>query len=273
MPLEPFNPDTPALPLPVLIRSPGMTSLATPDQTQPIILRTYTTLHQLRPAWGGGLILSLGLNPEGAALSIAANIVGAVSLAIDNNPAYLRETIRSGACDFVVNTLDEALRAMKNELRKQAPLSVALQADPFLTLAEIFHRGLSPQLFSAFLPPSDLTPQQIEALTQAADRFQSQGASLIDFNTNPTSRAFTPGSQLLTPLLDQQNWNLETHTFDTTASLRAFDAKALTLLSSKDTLRRRWLEAAPRILQRQRPPQRSLWLTQAETDSLASPTP
>jgi urocanate hydratase len=248
-----------------------MASPLTPDQTQPTILRTYTILHQLRPSWGGSLILSLGLNPAGAALSVAANIAGAVSLAIDNNPAHLRETIRSGACDFVVNTLDEALRAMKNELRKQAPLSVALQADPFHTLTEILDRGLSPQLFSTFLPPSDLTPQQIEALTQAADRFQSQGASLIDFASNTNPKNIISGSKILTPHLDRQNWKLETHTFDTGNDLRTFDAKALALLPSDDTLRRRWLEAAPRILQRQRPPQRSLWLTQAETESLLQP--
>lgn len=255
------------------------------DQTQPVILRTYTTLHQLRPTWGGGLILSLGLDAAGSALSIAANIAGAVSLAIDNNPTHLKETIRSGSCDFVVNTLDEALRAIKNRLRKQAPLSVALAADPFQTLAEALDRGLSPQLFSTFLPPSALTPPQIEALTLAAHRFQSEGASLIDFKTNfeiktgvepgfsqnPTLQSFTPANQLLTPLLEQRQWTLETFTFEATSSLRTFDAKALALLAPEDTLRRRWLEAAPRILQRQRPPQRSLWLTPAETESLSPP--
>ena len=82
------------------------------------------------PLLAGLLILSLGLNPAGAALSTAANVAGAVSLAIDNNLTRLREVVRTGACDFVVTTLDEAIRAMKNEVRKHAPLSVALEADP-----------------------------------------------------------------------------------------------------------------------------------------------
>ncbi len=246
-----------------------MSSRPSPGQTQPRILRTFTTLHQLHPAWGGQLILFLGLNPQGAALSIAANIAGAVSLAIDNDPAHLREIIRTGACDFAVNTLDEAIRAMKNEVRKQAPLSVVLEADPFLTLNEILDRGLSPQLFSNFLP---LTTEQTSSLTQAAHRFQSKGASLIDFNDNqpdPQSPLFTPSATLLT----HQHWTLHTLTFDTPAALRAFDAQALALLppatrEHPDALRRRWLEAAPRILQRQRPPQRSLWLTPAEAEVL-----
>jgi Urocanase Rossmann-like domain len=244
------------------------------DQTQPRILRTFTTLHQLRPTWGGSLIITLSLNPEGAALSIAANIAGAVSLAIDNNPTHLREVIRTGAADFVVNTLGEAIRAMKNEVRKHAPLSIALNADPFLTLTEIQDRGLTPQLFSTFLTPADLTPEQARTLTDAAHQFQTEGAFLIDFTNQPPPIPFTPGNEYLTPLLTKRNWTLQTFTFDTAATLRAFDARALTLLSPErpeDTLRRRWLEASPRILQRQRPPQRSLWLTTSEAENLSSP--
>ncbi len=242
-----------------------------PNQTQPQILRTYTTLHQLRPNWSGSLILSLGLNPEGAALSTAANIAGAVSLATDNNPVHIREVVRSGACDFVVTTLDEAIRAMKNEVRKHAPLSVALQMDPFLALNEILDRGLLPQLFSTFLPSSHLTPHltpaQIVALTQSALHFQTQGASLIDF-TQSNAQTFTSSDTLLIPLLAERHWTLHTFPFDTPAALRSFDAHALSFLSPDETLRRRWLEAAPRILQR--PPQRSLWLTESELSAINS---
>jgi urocanate hydratase len=240
-----------------------------PNQLQPQILRTYTTLHQLRATWPGSLILSLGLNPEGAALSTAANIAGAVSLAIDNNPVHIREVVRSGACDFVVTTLDEAIRAMKNEVRKHAPLSVALQIDPFLALNEILDRGLLPQLFSTFLPSSDLTTDHTVALTQAALHFQTQGASLIDF-TQSNAQTFTSSDTLLIPLLAERHWTLHTFSFDTPAALRSFDAHALSLLSPDETLRRRWLEAAPRILQRQRPPQRSLWLTESELSAINS---
>ncbi len=244
-----------------------MRSHSNADQTQPQVLRTFTALYRLRQNWGGSLILSLGLDPAGAALSMAANIAGAVSLAIDDNPTHIREIVRTGAADFVVNTLDEAIRAMKNEVRKRAPLSIALNADPFLTLIEIQDRGLSPQLFSAFLSPADLTPEQTSIMTKASHRFQTEGAFLIDFTGQPPSGLFTSSDELLTPLLTQHNWTLQTYTFDTAALLRAFDARAVTLLTSEhpeDTLRCRWLEAAPRILQRQRPPQRTLWLTSHE---------
>ena len=236
-----------------------------PDETQPRILRTFTTLHQLRPTWGGSLTLSLGLDPAGAALAIAANIAGAVSL--DNNPTHLREVVRTGACDFVVTTLDEAIRAMKNEVRKHAPLSVALDADPFLALNEILERGLSPQLFSTFLPPSGLTPEQISTLTQAVRQFQSEGTSLIDFSSGEIT-FFTPSDKLLSPLVTERHWTLHTPTFATPAALRVFDARALSLLPETDPLRRRWLLAAPRILQRERPIRRALWLTDHESQIL-----
>jgi urocanate hydratase len=239
-----------------------MASPPNPDQTQARILRTYTTLHQLRPTWAGSLILSLGLDLAGAALSIAANIAGAVSLAIDNDPTRLREATRTGAVDFTVTTLDEAIRAMKNEVRKQTPLSVALNADPILTLDEILERGLAPQLFATFLP---LNP----GITQAAAALRSLGAALIDFTEAEPAPGFQSSQSVLAPLLEARGWTLRNFTFDTPAALRSFDTEALTLLPSEGTLRRRWLEAAPRILQRQRPPHRTLWLTDDETATIA----
>ncbi len=54
--------------------------------------------------------------------------------------------MRTGELDFVVNTLDEALRTLKNEIRQRRPLSVGLIADTDLALAEIAERGLLPDL-------------------------------------------------------------------------------------------------------------------------------
>jgi urocanate hydratase len=233
-----------------------------PNETQLRILNTYTTLHRLRQMWGGQLILSLGLDSAGCALSIAANIAGAVSLAIDNDPTNLREVVRTGACDFVVTTLDEAIRAMKNEVRKRAPLSVALNADPVLTLDVILERGLAPQLFANFLPSR---PRVVEV----AAELHALGAILIDFNEiTEDLPGFRSSQSILAPILEGNGWTLQNFIFDTPAELRAFDAAALALLPPEDTLRRRWLEAAPRILQRQRPPARTLWLTERETATL-----
>jgi urocanate hydratase len=227
------------------------------------VLRTYTALHVLRSDWRGSLILSLGLQAHGAVLPVAANIAGAVSLAVEPDPMQLREVVRTGACDFVVNTLDEAIRAMKNEVRRRSPLSVALSADVPAALAEIEERGLAPQLFASFIPRN---PE----IDRAISHLQSLGAILVDFQEGGASPDdFTSSESVVTPLLREKGWQLYNFAFDTPALLRTFDSKALSSLHEVDRLRRRWLEAASRILPRQHPPVRSVWLTEEECRSLA----
>jgi urocanate hydratase len=242
-----------------------MLSHSSSESFQPDVLRAYTALAQLRPEWGGGLILSTGLSPAGTVLPLASNIAGAVSLSIDQNPDRMRDVVRSGVVDFVVHSLDEAIRAMKNEVRKRAPLSVALNAPPIETLEEVLARGLAPQLFANFLP---WQPR----ISNAAEKLRSLGAELVHFAARSTASAsagFRSGASIVEPLLLSRSWRLRTYSFQTSSELRRFDTLALDRLAADDRLRRRWLEAAPRILQRQRPPQRCLWVSPAEEAALA----
>ena len=236
-----------------------MSSEGTIADTQAHILRTLTVLHSLRRDWGGALILCCGLAPQGSALALASNIAGAVCLNIEEEPNLLRAAMRSGSCDFIVNTLDEALRAMKNEVRKHLPLSDGLQGSPARVLGEILERGVSPQLFT------DITNGPASA---ARRKLQSLGALVIDFDGRPTLEGTLDANTLLDTFLRQQQWQLRTVTFDTSAALRAFDARALSSLQEGDQLRRRWLQAAPRILQRERLIHRVLWVTESEKQIL-----
>jgi Urocanase Rossmann-like domain len=244
-----------------------------PVQTQTQILRTYTALHSLRSDWngdwGGALILACGLNELGAALALAANIAGAVCLNIEDTPATIKEAIRSGACDFIVNTVDEALRAMKNEVRKHLPLSVGLQSNPTQALQELLERGVSPQLFT------DLThtPDHFEAM----QRFKASGSLIVSFDSDRPEveriDEILNANALIEAFIHPRQWHLGSSLFDTPAALRAFDAEALSQLPEDDSLRRRWLSAAPRILQRERPIRRTLWLTQTEEELLQQKLP
>lgn len=244
-----------------------MTSYLSADSFQPRILRAFTVLYRLRSDWAGALILSLGLSLEGAALSMAANLAGGVCLSLDEDASRVREVVRSGVADFVVITLDEAIRAMKNELRQHRPLSVVLHAPIPPVLEEIVERGLAPQLFSNLLPRSS-----------TLDRFASQlgqlGAILISFEEDESPENNPSGTlssrSLLAAVQEQTQWKLHTPVFASPAGLRDFDARALQRLPPGDNLRRHWLESASRLLQRQRPPQRSLWLTPAEAEDLLS---
>ncbi len=98
---------------------------------------------------GGSLLVVARLDPRNMALATAANIAGAATLALEDDPRRAREAVRAGVCDFMVTNLDEALRILKNELRKKKPVSVVLDADPVTTLAEAVERGVRSEFISS----------------------------------------------------------------------------------------------------------------------------
>jgi urocanate hydratase len=97
---------------------------------------------------GGKLLLYRQLNPQGSAVALAGNIAGAATLGIDDDIERLKQGVRHGFCDFLVNNLDESLRILKNEIRKKQPVSVCLQADFAAMLCEIVDRGVQPDLLA-----------------------------------------------------------------------------------------------------------------------------
>ncbi len=234
------------------------------------ILRTFTVLHTLRQDWGGALIAASGLGPDGAALAAASNVAGAVCLCVEDDSARIKEAIRSGACDFIVNTLDEALRTIKNEIRKHLPLSVGLQADPVSIFNEMFERGIAPDAFAIWSDHG--------VALESLRNFRSNGVSILDFEllhfelNDARMASIHVGTQVET-LLRQKRWRLQSFIFETSSALRTFEADALSLLSEQDKLRRSWLRAAPRILQRERPWRRVLWLTEDEEQTLKKMMP
>jgi hypothetical protein len=215
------------------------------DNPEARTLRIFTVLTCLRSNWAGNLILSCGLSDSGADLALAANIAGAACLSIDRSTEACRAAMRSGAVDFVVNTVDEALRVLKNEIRKRQPLSIALETNPQPALRELLDRGILPQLFTAFaLSPDD--PDEAGYI-DAAEQFQAQGASLVDFSS--TLPSAIESSDVLNAYTAEHALTLETFTFDSPAALRTFDARVLDLIPLSDT-RHRWATAAPRHFHR-----------------------
>lgn len=117
-----------------------------PVTLQTRTLHLYGELLAHRPAWPGKLILTAGAGASATGILAAASIAGATALAIDPDAKAARAILREGGVDFIVNTLDEAVRVLKNEIRKRRPLGVALTADPAEVLAEFRDRGLLPDL-------------------------------------------------------------------------------------------------------------------------------
>jgi urocanate hydratase len=118
---------------------------------------------------GGKLLFAGKLDANARALLVAANIAGAASLAVSADVANGKQAIRDGVVDFLVTSLDEALRILKNEIRKRTTVAVcvALEAqtpeDDFAR--QLLQRGVLPDL----LPTRSASAPEFAA-------FLSQGA-------------------------------------------------------------------------------------------------
>ena len=99
--------------------------------SQGIVQGTYETFNAAGDKHFGGdlsgkLIVSGGMGGMGGAQPLAATMTGAAFLGIDVDPERIKKRLKTGYCDFLVNTLDEALRILKNAVRKKENVSVGL---------------------------------------------------------------------------------------------------------------------------------------------------
>ena len=93
---------------------------------------------------GGKLLYAGQLDVEACALLVAANIAGAASLTASANAAAGKQALRDGVVDFLVTSLDEALRILKNEIRKRETVSVCVALEPETVEQEMLERGVAP---------------------------------------------------------------------------------------------------------------------------------
>src|ERR1700739_1337419 len=112
----------------------------------------YAALAALDAELGGLLLLYAELDPEGVATAMAANVAGGASLGIEPDGGRAKQALRAGVCDFVVNTLDEALRILKNEVRQHRAASVVVTGETGSTVAEIVARGVQPDILGFAVP-------------------------------------------------------------------------------------------------------------------------
>src|SRR5207248_1718448 len=96
----------------------------------------------------GKLIVSGGMGGMGGAQPLAATMTGAAFLGIDVDPERIKKRLKTGYCDFMVNTLDEALRILKNAVRKKEAVSVGLIGNCADVISELAERGVVPDLLT-----------------------------------------------------------------------------------------------------------------------------
>ena len=169
----------------------------------------------------GKLIVSGGMGGMGGAQPLAATMTGAAFLGIDVDPERIKKRLKTGYCDFMVTTLDEALRILKNAVRKKENISVGLVGNCADVIPELAERGVVPDILtdqtSAHDPlngyvPNGMTlaeavelrasdPKAYQERSMAAMarhvegmlRLQKMGAVTFDYGNNLRTFAFQHG--------------------------------------------------------------------------------
>jgi urocanate hydratase len=183
------------------------------------VYRLYAALsRRLDPQTGlGGKLLYAGeLDQDGIRLVRAANVAGAASLCATADPDRQKRAIREGIVDFLVTSLDEALRILKNEIRKRRAVAVGIALGPEAVEPEMLERGVLPDL---------LFPEaRVKAWTDA-------GVETVEI------AAIAPGKTLLTVALPQSR-----------GRYTEIETLLLDSMPEDDLAGRRWLAMSPRYL-------------------------
>ncbi|HKG60194.1 MAG TPA: urocanate hydratase [Pyrinomonadaceae bacterium] len=115
--------------------------------TQGIVQGTFETFAAMADKQFGGdlsgkLVVSGGMGGMGGAQPLAATLNGAVFLGIDVDPARIERRVRTGYCDRLAMTLDEALTICEDAIEQKRAISVGLVGNCADVLPELVRRGV-----------------------------------------------------------------------------------------------------------------------------------
>jgi urocanate hydratase len=96
----------------------------------------------------GKFVLTGGLGGMGGAQPLAATMNGGVFLGVEVDPARIEKRLKSGYCDKIARSLDEALKLIDQARKDGKPLSVGLVGNCADVLPEIVKRGIVPDVLT-----------------------------------------------------------------------------------------------------------------------------
>ena len=194
--------------------------------SQGIVQGTFETLAAAgRKHFGGELegklIVSGGMGGMGGAQPLAATMTGAAFLGIDVDPERIKKRLKTGYCDFMVGTLDEALRILTNAVRKKENVSVGLVGNCADIIPELAERGVVPDILTdqtsahdplnGYVPngmaldtalrlrksdPDKYQEKSLDSIARHVEgmlRLQKMGAVTFDYGNNIRTFAFQRG--------------------------------------------------------------------------------
>src|SRR5438093_8181293 len=94
----------------------------------------------------GKFVLTGGLGGMGGAQPLAATMNGAVFLGVEVDPARIGKRLKSGYCDKIARSLDEALKAIDQARKDRRAISVGLVGNCADVLPEMVKRGIVPDV-------------------------------------------------------------------------------------------------------------------------------
>jgi urocanate hydratase len=247
----------------------------------------------------GRLIVTGGMGKMGGAQPLAAAMNGAAILCIEVDPERIKQWMKAGFCDVMVNSLDEALRILKNAVRKKEPAAVGLAGNCADVVPELASRGVVPDLLTdqtrADDPlhgyiPSGLTPDRAaelrrrdpdeyrkRAMESIARHFEGMlalaklGSIIFEYGNHICARASEAGVEnacdfpdfsaaYLRPLFCEGRVPVRCIALSgEPEDIHRIDRVALDLFAENETLSR-WIRLARRQLRFQGLPARALWL-------------
>jgi urocanate hydratase len=115
--------------------------------TQGIVQGTFETFAAMADRQFGGdlsgkLVVSGGMGGMGGAQPLAATLNGAVFLGVDVDPVRIERRVRTGYCDRIAMTLDEALNIVEDACDQKRAVSVGLVGNCAEILPELVRRGV-----------------------------------------------------------------------------------------------------------------------------------
>src|SRR5216683_1265190 len=238
--------------------------------SQGIVQGTYETFNAAGDKHFGGdlsgkLIVSGGMGGMGGAQPLAATMTGAAFLGIDVDPERIKKRLKTGYCDFMVTTLDEALRILKNAVRKKENVSVGLVGNCADVIPELAERGVVPDILTdqtsahdplnGYVPnrmslagalelrkrdPKAYEEKSLDAIARHVEgmlRLKKMGAVTFDYGNNIRTFAFQRGVK---------------------------DAYDFTGFVPENQILRRWIDLARKRIKFQGLPARICWLGYGE---------
>ena len=193
--------------------------------TQGILQGTYETLGSLarQRGWSslkGKFVLTAGLGGMGGAQPLAINMNEGVGLIVEVDPARAKRRLEIGYVDVVVDTLEEAMTMVEENVDKQQPRSIGLIGNAAEIFPELLIRGVVPDVVTDQTPAHDLLayvpakmslkeadqlrrddPREFERRSQesmakhveAMLGFQKKGSEVFDYGNNLRQRALDFG--------------------------------------------------------------------------------